>query len=182
MKFGKGHQKLGGRGKNTPNKVNAPVKELLANYSQEHWQKFTGEINRLEGIDYVKSYLSLLEYITPKLQRITAPVEKEQPKEILFSFMESINVTDEVSTFSELPIDKQAELLKKAKIAVKPRPKRTYDRPQTEYTEPTRTEYSKYEPSRSEPKQKPEPQPEKKHEQMETINVSNFKYQDCIIR
>ena len=79
--FTKGHEKLGGRGKNTPNKVTAPVKELLANYSQEHWERFQVEINRLEGIDYVKTYLALLEYVTPKLQRITLPTELyEEPR------------------------------------------------------------------------------------------------------
>jgi hypothetical protein len=79
--FKKGQAKTGGRQKGSLNKITAPIKELLAEYSQANWERFQVEINRLEGIDYVKTYLALLEYVTPKLQRITLPTELyEEPR------------------------------------------------------------------------------------------------------
>jgi hypothetical protein len=61
--------KTGGRAKGSINKVTKPLKELLANYSQESYDRFVMEMDHLQGIEYVRSYLALLEYFIPKLQR-----------------------------------------------------------------------------------------------------------------
>jgi len=65
----KGMPKTGGRAKGSINKVTKPLKELLANYSQESYDRFVMEMDQLQGIEYVRSYLALLEYFIPKLQR-----------------------------------------------------------------------------------------------------------------
>ena len=69
MNFKKGHSKKGGRKKGTPNRIARPIKELLSNYCQENWNHFQSKLGKLEGIDYVKSFLALLEYSVPKLAR-----------------------------------------------------------------------------------------------------------------
>ena len=65
----KGMPKTGGRTIGSINKVTKPLKELLANYSQESYDRFVMEMDQLQGIEYVRSYLALLEYFIPKLQR-----------------------------------------------------------------------------------------------------------------
>jgi hypothetical protein len=69
MSFRKGHSKKGGRQKGTPNQINKPIKELISNFCSDNWNKFLSETNNLTGIEYTKTYLSLLEYSLPKLAR-----------------------------------------------------------------------------------------------------------------
>ena len=173
--FTKGHEKAGGRGKGSSNKIPKPVKELLSNFCENKFNRFIQEVDGLTGVDYCKMYISIVEYILPKPQRVTFVDENKTPTEIKFSFLESINVTDEVSTFSELPVKKQAELLKKAKVKVKPRAEKSYDKPVSSSAEhrPDTT----YRP-KQETVYTPPPTPEKKHEQMETIDPSKFNIKD----
>ena len=65
----KGSPKTGGRQKGSVNVITRPLKELISSYSQDKFSRFIVEMDRLEGSEYVKSYLSLLEYSLPKLQR-----------------------------------------------------------------------------------------------------------------
>ena len=65
----KGSPKTGGRLKGSLNTLTRPLKELISSYSQDKFSRFIIEMNRLEGSEYVKAYLSLLEYSLPKLQR-----------------------------------------------------------------------------------------------------------------
>lgn len=69
MSFRKGHKKAGGRTKGTPNQITRPIKELIHNFCSDNWNKFLIETNNLTGIEYTKTYLSLLEYSLPKLAR-----------------------------------------------------------------------------------------------------------------
>jgi len=83
----KGSAKTGGRSKGSVNKITRPLKELLSNYSQESYDRFVAEMDQLQGIEFVKSYLALLEFITPKLQRVSMPIDPiEQPQQIIVSF------------------------------------------------------------------------------------------------
>ena len=65
----KGSPKTGGRLKGSLNTLTRPLKELISSYSQDSFNRFIIEMDRLEGSEYVKAYLSLLEYSLPKLQR-----------------------------------------------------------------------------------------------------------------
>ena len=65
----KGSPKTGGRLKGSLNTLTRPLKELISSYSQDKFSRFIIEMDRLEGSEYVKAYLSLLEYSLPKLQR-----------------------------------------------------------------------------------------------------------------
>ena len=87
----KGSAKTGGRTKGVTNRITKPLKELLATYSQEGYERFMLEMDKLEGIDFVKAYLQLLEYVTPKLQRVSMPIDPlEQPpkQEIIVKFLD----------------------------------------------------------------------------------------------
>ena len=65
----KGSPKTGGRQKGSVNVITRPLKELISSYSQDSFNRFMVEMDRLEGSEYVKAYLSLLEYSLPKLAR-----------------------------------------------------------------------------------------------------------------
>lgn len=179
--FTNGHKKHGGRKAGTPNKVNASVRDRILSLVEP--EQIYEDIEKVDDPGRrAELKIKLLEYAIAKPQRITIKDERdEQPSEIKFSFMEPIDVTDEVSTFSLLPVKKQAELLKKAKVKVKARPERPPHKPT--YREPTRpTHEPTHEPSRSEPiKAEPKQEP-KKSGQMETVYASKFKYDDFIIK
>jgi len=55
-----------GRTKGVGNKIGAEVKILISNFLESNYKKFTREISKLKGKDYVTAYLKLLEYELPK--------------------------------------------------------------------------------------------------------------------
>lgn len=86
----KGSPKTGGRQKGSVNVVTRPLKELISSYSQDSFNRFIVEMDRLEGSEYVKAYLSLLEYSLPKLQRSEIMGEVSS-----HSFNEEMDITRE---------------------------------------------------------------------------------------
>jgi hypothetical protein len=86
----KGSPKTGGRQKGSVNVITRPLKELISSYSQDSFNRFIVEMDRLEGSEYVKAYLSLLEYSLPKLQRSEIMGEVSS-----LSFTEENNLTGE---------------------------------------------------------------------------------------
>lgn len=80
MSFRKGHKKAGGRTKGTPNLITRPIKELINNFCSDNWNRFLLETNNLTGIDYCKTYLSLLEYSAPKLARAEIITQETLPE------------------------------------------------------------------------------------------------------
>ena len=86
----KGSPKTGGRQKGSVNVITRPLKELISSYSQDSFNRFIVEMDRLEGSEYVKAYLSLLEYSLPKLQRSEIMGEVSS-----HSFNEEMDITRE---------------------------------------------------------------------------------------
>jgi hypothetical protein len=88
-KFQKGHKKVVGREKGTPNKRTAQW-EVFADYCLNGGlKKYQEELNKLEGDKYVSAFNNLLEFHKPKLARsdvnhsgditIVPPIIKIQP-------------------------------------------------------------------------------------------------------
>lgn len=75
----KGHKKVGGRQKGVPNKKTAQW-EAFSQYCMEGGlERFQKEMNALKGKDYVNTFVSLLEFHKPKLQRTTLEGSETAP-------------------------------------------------------------------------------------------------------
>ena len=59
-----------GRPKGAINKENKELRQYLSYYLETNKEKFETEINKLSGIQFVSMYIKLIEYTTPKLNRI----------------------------------------------------------------------------------------------------------------
>jgi hypothetical protein len=73
----KGHEKIGGRSKGTPNKKTAQWEAFSEYCLNGGLQRFEQELNTLEGKDYVNAFTALLEFHKPKLARTTMQHEGE---------------------------------------------------------------------------------------------------------
>lgn len=77
MKFEEGKPKTGGRTKGTPNKKTAVLDSFAMMICEGHAERFEQELNNLEGREYVNAFLSLFEYVKPKLSRMEMKAEVE---------------------------------------------------------------------------------------------------------
>jgi hypothetical protein len=77
MPFEKGKNKTGGRKKGLPNKKTAILDTFAQSVVDGGMEKFKKELNKLEGKDFVNAYLSLFEYVKPKLSRMEMKAEVE---------------------------------------------------------------------------------------------------------
>lgn len=73
----KGTPKTGGRKPGSTNLIGKELKELINNYCVSNWYKFMDTLPVLNELEYCKTYLQLLEYCIPKLQRTTIQRESE---------------------------------------------------------------------------------------------------------
>lgn len=188
MPYQKGHKKQGGRKAGSKNKVSLNIRERILSLVEP--EQIYEDIERVEDFGKrAELKIKLLEYAIAKPQRITIESDRkeEQPSEVTFRFLDPIDVNDNVSTFSELPLKKQEDILKKAKIKVKPRGEgstkeygkpmqRTAEEKQEPIYSPPPT-YHKPEPTKPEPKRQ-----EPKREQMETVYASKFNYRDFVLK
>ena len=62
--------KTGGRKKGTPNKNNAKTKEAVALLAEGEFNEFKQTLKKLEPKDYVKTYLTMLEFVIPKMKAV----------------------------------------------------------------------------------------------------------------
>jgi hypothetical protein len=69
MGFTKGNNYGKGRPKNSPNKTTAQVKEIISKVTDELEKTLFNDISELQATDRVKLWLSLQEYLAPKLSR-----------------------------------------------------------------------------------------------------------------
>jgi hypothetical protein len=83
MPFEKG--KATGRPKGAENKETANLRKFLLFVTNNSRGKFEKELDKLEGKDYVQSFLQLLEYSTPKLARVEYTDDTDTKVNIDFS-------------------------------------------------------------------------------------------------
>lgn len=81
MGFEKGNTHGKGRPAGSQNKTTAQAKEMIQKISSELEQTLTADLQNLEPIERVKLWLSLQEYLTPKLSRqdINADMGEQGP-------------------------------------------------------------------------------------------------------
>ena len=85
--FTKGHTKLGGRQKGTPNKENKRLRVFIAEILDSNQDKVKLELNKLEGKDFVNAILAFLEYSLPKISRVETVHDQSPSIELTqFSF------------------------------------------------------------------------------------------------
>lgn len=68
-KFQKGHKKLGGRKKGTPNRATAGIRKHIHTFLEGHVDRFTEAVNDLPPEQFIEVYIKLMEYGLPKLAR-----------------------------------------------------------------------------------------------------------------
>ena len=82
MPFKKGKAKTGGRAKGAVNKKTVLLDAFAKTICEGGAEKFQKELNQLTGKDFVYAYLSMFEYVMPKLTRTEAKVEVAEPVDI----------------------------------------------------------------------------------------------------
>ena len=71
MPFKKGDENINkkGRSSGTPNKVTGTMREFIASILESDKERFKDLLAKLNGKDYIKAYLELIQYTTPKLRQ-----------------------------------------------------------------------------------------------------------------
>jgi hypothetical protein len=110
MKFEKGNKYGKGRPKGSPNKVTAQTREFLEHVIQHLNMNLLNDIQELSASDRVKVWLSLQEYILPKLSRTELTEDGENDTNL------KISVVSPQPDYSKLSIE---ELRFLESIAVK---------------------------------------------------------------
>lgn len=70
-KFTKGHKKTGGMKKGYEAPVKKEFRELMADYSREHFSEFVFAMTQCEPKDFCRYYLEALKFNLPMLQSVT---------------------------------------------------------------------------------------------------------------
>lgn len=70
-KFTEGHPKKGGRTPGAKNKRTVVLDTFAKSICDGGMEKFQAEMNKLKGKEFVYAYLSVFEYVKPKLTRTT---------------------------------------------------------------------------------------------------------------
>jgi hypothetical protein len=80
--FQKGHTKVGGRQKNTPNKTPSPVKTIIANLLEEYSNsgQMSMDFNCLDPKDRLAIAEKLSQYVMPKIQAVSVDVDSSVTK------------------------------------------------------------------------------------------------------
>ena len=76
----KGTPKTGGRQKGTPNKVTAPLKELIKQFAIDKWPEFLESWENMESNkDKCDTYTKVLQYLLPKMASVDVSGKVEKP-------------------------------------------------------------------------------------------------------
>jgi len=75
MPFEKGHKKHGGKTKGTQNKKTLILDSFAQTVVEGGMEKFLDELMKLKGSQFVFAYMTLFEYVKPKLSRVDAKTE-----------------------------------------------------------------------------------------------------------
>jgi len=65
----KGHAKYGGRQKGTKNKKTLILDSFAQSICEGGAAKFQRELSKLKGVSFINAYMTLFEYVKPKLSR-----------------------------------------------------------------------------------------------------------------
>lgn len=86
MPFVKGQKKTGGKKKGTVNKKTAVLDSFAKDVVEGGAEKFQQELSKLKGQQYVYAYLTLFEYVRPKLSRMTLEGDADKPVELRIGY------------------------------------------------------------------------------------------------
>ena len=70
MPFEKGHKKIGGRKKGTPNKATREWNELTEAITTDHAERFNDILSGMNDERFIDTYIKVLEYFKPKQNRV----------------------------------------------------------------------------------------------------------------
>lgn len=84
-KKGDGLGRFGGRTKGTPNKTTKTMKELVAKFAEDNFQKYIDAWEGLEDKDKVSTYNAMLKFVVPTARDEEADDKDRQSVEALFS-------------------------------------------------------------------------------------------------
>ena len=77
MPFQKGKPKTGGRLPGTPNATTRDLRERIHSLLEANFQSLVEDLETLEPKDRVNTWLRLLEFAVPKMQRMEAAIEEK---------------------------------------------------------------------------------------------------------
>ena len=66
MQFSKGHTKLGGRKKGTPNKVSSDLRTRIKSFLDNNFEQLEKDISKLQPTERVRFLIKLMEFVVPK--------------------------------------------------------------------------------------------------------------------
>ena len=69
MAFEPGHEKVGGRKKGTPNKTTASIRSRIQKLVDSEYEAVLEDLKELSPKDRVNAFISMLEFVLPKLNR-----------------------------------------------------------------------------------------------------------------
>ena len=69
MAFQKGKEKTGGRKKGTPNKTTSSIRSRIQSLVDDEYDAVLEDMKKLSPKDRVSAFISLLEFVLPKLNR-----------------------------------------------------------------------------------------------------------------
>ena len=64
-----------GRPRNSRNKVSAPIKQLLADFTEDNFKQFKEDFSKLQTRDRAKMYLEILPYIVPRMKDVALTID-----------------------------------------------------------------------------------------------------------
>lgn len=67
--------KTGGREQGTPNKTTSDLRDRISNFLNENWEQVEKDFKVLEPEKRVILFEKLMQFVVPRLQNITIPVE-----------------------------------------------------------------------------------------------------------
>ena len=87
-KFQPGHEKVGGREKNTPNKANLFARELLSgeNCPIENALKILKESGELSDNERLQGWIKLIEYVASKLKSTEIKMDDDSKKALTLAY------------------------------------------------------------------------------------------------
>ncbi|WP_222982973.1 hypothetical protein [Flagellimonas meishanensis] len=81
MPFEKGHKKIGGRKKGTPNRYSDEMRFVLKNIFSDELDKLPELLNKLSTEKRIEAIIKLAPFVLPKIKPVS--MEKDEPEKII---------------------------------------------------------------------------------------------------